>query len=191
MEFSGLIREVGARPDWMVIVCIAAAALNCIFGYKLVRFWISLTGFLIGGVIGYMALNQYVNNIGYAILAGFLLGLLVSFLAWRFYLAGVFFMVFIMVLSLFLRIFPEETVYQILLMVVSLAAALAAGILAVKLVRPTVIITSAVSGGISAAADLFLLLNRQDPVRILAAGILFAAVGAGIQFLTTGEKKTG
>ncbi|MGI6011711.1 MAG: DUF4203 domain-containing protein [Ruminococcus sp.] len=191
MEITGLIQGTGARPEWMLIVCIAAAALNCFFGYRLIRFWVSLTGFLIGGFIGYVVLNQYVNNIGYAILAGFLLGLLIGFLAWRFYLAGIFFMVIIMIFSLFLRISPEETLYQILVLIIGIIAALAGAILAVKLVRPAVIITTAVSGGFSAAADLFILLGMQNILWTGAAGILIAAAGAGIQFLTTREKKTG
>lgn len=72
-----------------------------LFGYRLLKFWISFTGFLIGGTAGYLIVNQYVNNVAYAILAGFLLGLLIGFLAWRFYLAGVFFMVLIMIFLFF------------------------------------------------------------------------------------------
>lgn len=191
MEISELIQGTGVRPEWMLIAAVVTAALNCFFGYRLIRFWVSLTGFLAGGLIGYMALNQYVNNIGYAILAGFLLGILISFMAWRFYLAGVFFMVFIMIFSLFLRILPEETLYQILVLIVGIIASLAGAVLSVKLVRPAVIVTSAVSGGLSAAADLFVLLEKQDIRWAAAVGLLMAAAGVVIQFLTTKDRKKG
>ena len=144
MEIQELLQGAG-RPEWLMLVCIAIALLNCFFGYRLLKFWISFTGFLIGGTAGYLIVNQYVNNVAYAILAGFLLGLLIGFLAWRFYLAGVFFMVLIMIFSLFLRMTPQERLYQILILAAGLLVSAAGAVIAVRLVRPAVILASAIN----------------------------------------------
>lgn len=189
MEIQELLQSAG-RPGWMIIIGIVIALLNCFFGYRLLKFWISFTGFLIGGTAGYLIVNQYVNNIAYAILAGFLLGLLLSFLAWRFYLAGVFVMVLLMIFSLFLRITPQERLYQILLLAAGLLISVAGAVAAVRLVRPAVILTSAVSGGFSAAADLMVYLERQEIYPVLIAGAALAAIGAVVQFLTTRDGET-
>ena len=190
MEIQELLQGAG-RPEWLMLVCIAIALLNCFFGYRLLKFWISFTGFLIGGTAGYLIVNQYVNNVAYAILAGFLLGLLIGFLAWRFYLAGVFFMVLIMIFSLFLRVTPQERLYQILILAAGLLVSAAGAVAAVRLVRPAVILASAISGGFSAAADLAEFLKLQELYLPLIVGVLLAAAGAGIQFLTTRDRGKG
>ena len=188
MEIQELLQGAG-RSEWLMLVCIAIALLNCFFGYRLLKFWISFTGFLIGGTAGYLIVNQYVNNVAYAILAGFLLGLLIGFLAWRFYLAGVFFMVLIMIFSLFLRMTPQERLYQILILAAGLLVSAAGAVIAVRLVRPAVILASAISGGFSAAADLAEFLKLQELYLPLIVGVLLAAAGAGIQFLTTRDRE--
>ena len=98
-------------------------------------------------------------------------------------------MVLIMIFSLFLRVTPQERLYQILILAAGLLVSAAGAVAAVRLVRPAVILASAISGGFSAAADLAEFLKLQELYLPLIVGVLLAAAGAGIQFLTTRDRE--
>ena len=60
------------------------------------------------------------------------------------------------------------------------------GVLIVKFARPSIILLTGISGGISTATAAFSLLKLEQPVLVVTgAGILLAIVGIMVQFLTT------
>lgn len=178
-----------AAPNWLLAVSAVIAVLNCFLGYRLLKLWVTLVGFVIGAVIGYFATVEYVNNIGIAILTGLLGGMLIGFLAFRVYLLGVFLISFVLVFSMFLRIQADSETLMLLVLGGGLIVALAVGIAAVKFVRPAVIIITGISGGLGAASDFLMLMKDKEPVHVLGAGVILAVSGILVQFLTTRKEK--
>lgn len=176
-------------PDWLLAVSAVIAVLNCFLGFRLLKLWVAIVGFSIGAVIGYFATVEYVNNIGIAILTGLLGGMLIGFLAFRVYLMGVFLISFVLSFSMILRIPADNESLMPIILGAGLAVALIVGIVAVKFVRPAVIIITGISGGLGAASDFFTLMKDKDPVHVLGAGVLLAAAGVLVQFLTTRKRE--
>ncbi|UWP59230.1 hypothetical protein [Ruminococcus gauvreauii] len=178
-----------AAPNWLLAVSAVIAVLNCFLGYRLLKLWVTLVGFVIGAMIGYFATVEYVNNIGIAILTGLLGGMLIGFLAFRVYLLGVFLISFVLAFSMFLRIPADSETLMLLVLGGGLIVALAVGIAAVKFVRPAVIIITGISGGLGAASDFLMLMKDKEPVHVLGAGVILAVSGILVQFLTTRKEK--
>ncbi|MCH1983147.1 hypothetical protein MCG98_11275 [Ruminococcus sp. OA3] len=178
-----------AAPNWLLAVSAVIAVLNCFLGYRLLKLWVTMVGFVIGAVIGYFATVGYVNNIGIAILTGMLGGMLIGFLAFRVYLLGVFLISFVLVFSMFLRIPSDSETLMLIVLGGGLIAAFVAGIAAAKFVRPAVIIITGISGGLGAASDYFMLMKDKEPVHVLGAGVILAVSGILVQFLTTRKEK--
>ena len=178
-----------AAPNWLLAVSAVIAVLNCFLGYRLLKLWVTLVGFVIGAVVGYFATVEYVNNIGIAILTGLLGGMLIGFLAFRVYLLGVFLISFVLVFSMFLRIPADSETLMLLVLGGGLIVALAVGIAAVKFVRPAVIMITGISGGLGAASDFLMLMKDKEAVHVLGAGVILAVSGILVQFLTTRKEK--
>ncbi|MCB5940070.1 hypothetical protein LJB68_00640 [bacterium 210820-DFI.6.52] len=69
------------------------------------------------------------------------------------------------------------------------AAGLLAGGLSLKLLRPALILSTGIGGGLCAGAGLLPLLGLKNPLWGLLAGIALAISGVAVQFHTTSEEE--
>lgn len=168
-------------------VSLVIALLGCFFGYKLSKLFMSLTGLLVGGIAGGMIGTQFFEGSAALTAVCVLVGaVILSILAYRIYQAGIFLLCFGLSFMAAAAILPFTGDIQFFLSVV---VGFVVGSLALKFIRPVIIITSAIVCGSSAAGCLTVLGQHMDielltayPMILTAAMIL---LGILVQFLTT------
>ena len=164
-------------------------ALNCFFGYKLLKVWMAVCGFIIGATGGFLIAARFLTerNIVFGITAA--AGIVGSVLAYQIYLVGVFFLGWMMSVAAviaFVRSLPIGDKEKLVVIAAGVLLGLIVGVLIVKFARPSIILVTGISGGISTASAAFSLLKLEQPVLVVTgAGILLAIVGIMVQFLTT------
>lgn len=170
-EFSNLI---------LIIGCILAV-IECFWGFKIIRSVISIIGFIIGAFCGYSIVLSITATVGYALIGALLVGILVSVLSYKVYLAGVFAIAAYGIFSVSLTYLPLEIP---LLYIAAALLGLLAGYLAIHYMRPAVIVITALHGGLTAVTALPLI-SSIPKNNLFYIGLGLAAAGAVIQFLTT------
>lgn len=169
--------------------------LECLFGYKLMRLWISLIGFLIGFTLGAVVSGLLIPAGDYALLLmvaiGLVVGIIAALIANKLYRAGVFIMVFWPVFLAVSGLFDGgEKWLGWVGILLGIGIGILAGLLSLRFMRVWVILSTALAGGLC-AAQLFLELFKVDAVPpSLGLGLLFALIGLVVQFKTTSLKKT-
>ncbi len=158
--------------------------IQCFFGYKLRKLWIVCAGFLIGFGVGapvgalLLPTNEYTLLL--TILIGLGSGILLALAAFKLYRAGMFlyslYIVFIAVSGLF----PDKFAWVGL--IIGLAAGIAAGVLTLHFLRPFIICTTAVGGGISGTQQLLALFHVTSLPVVLGVGAAAALLGLIVQF---------
>lgn len=187
--YKNLLTQLGNIPVWITVIMIAAAALNCFMGYRLMKFWIAVIGFAAGGMLGYFICAEFVNNLGYAILAGFLAGLVLAFIAYKIYLLGVWILAFIMTVQLAGRIQVDKEYWQVIILIAGVFLAVVIGFLAIKFVRPVIIISSGLSGAVTAVTEILKLTGNDSRIVMLTGIGIVAALGILVQFKTTKKRR--
>lgn len=176
-----------------LVLSLITGIIQCFFGYRLLKFWITLFGFLLGFLLGYGISGQLArDSAAVPVLAGIAAGLLAGFLAFKIYLMGVF--VFCGLLGVYLVSaisFPSGDGWTVLAFVLEIAAFVAVGILSVKFARPFIIVITAGSGAYAAVRALtslapsVTLLQVQNSRLIIL--LVLAACGIMLQFLMTAD----
>ena len=174
-----------------LIVSLILSLLCCFFGYKFSRAFMSITGFLAGCLIGYFVGTQLLNGsfpiVPICVLAG---GILLALLSFWIYMAGIFIMCFFlafMAISTLLQFTGDFAFFLYTLLSLGVAS------LALKFIRPVIILMSSIVGG-SSAAGIILVLDRylhfgvfdNLPPKVIMAAV-FCVLGIIVQFLTTRE----
>lgn len=173
----------------LVVFAIALSLLQCFLGYKLLKFWVSVIGFLAGFSLGFVLTSLAWKTDAYLPAAiGIAAGLVLALLAFKLYLAGVFIFCGSIAFGAVRTLpFPSEEAWKVAALVLALVAFVAAGLLAVKFSRPCIIAITAVTGAVNAVHSLGtpvpqLDLNANMALALTAA---LATLGILIQFLTT------
>ena len=165
---------------------ILLSLLNCFFGYKLLRLWTTLLGFLIGAVGAYLAASAFGFEMTWAVLIGFVGGTVVGALSFSIYRFGVFLFTFIMGLGMGLQLFQQN---EIAAWISGVLLGIGFAILSVSYIRQIVIVSSSLSGGINAGADLITLFHISDLwVSYLIEAVL-VILGILVQLRTTQKKR--
>ena len=169
-----------------VVFSVAFALLQCFLGYRLLKVWVTVIGFLVGFALGFGISSVLIKGEAYLpAVIGLVAGILLGLIAFKLYLAGVFvFCGFIAFAAVRTIPLPDEQVWNIVLMVLAVA-----GILAVKFSRPCIIAITAVSGAFNAVHSL------KTPIPVLGSNyalglvvtLVIAALGIAVQFATTKE----
>ena len=190
-----VIQDIAARfSQILAAVSLAAALLQCFFGYRLLRVLISIIGFVIGFLLGYLISLEWIrDNSLLPLVIGLAAGALLSLLAFRIYLFGVFLYCGVTAAAL-IQVIPASSAarWDIISAVLSIAIFVLAGFLGVRYARPCIIIITAVSGGTRAAAMLpdYLTMIPSDHLFRLLLLVGLIAVGMLVQFLMTrGERR--
>ena len=164
------------------------ALVNCFFGYRMMRFWIGIAGFAAGTWGGFAAADYFLDNMAVCAVIALAAGLLMTFLAFRIYLAGVFLLCGLFGFGLFWALgtlwFAE---YETIVLIVSAVAGIGIGVAGVLLSRPVILLTTAISGGIMASQTIFGIFGVTNETAVLIAGVVLAILGAAWQFYNTRE----
>ena len=180
----------------VIITALVIALLYVFFGYKLLRVYISLLGFLIGFALGIVICAVFdLSNTTAVIVIICVCAVALAALGFWLYKAGLFVMILVSLFPIILSIVSEFTTIQpVFMWIGSILFALVLAILAMFFVRPVVIIVTAVSGGLSIANLIINSLlpeiaqvNTVDGARIfmLIIGAVIAVRGIYFQFVTT------
>lgn len=154
--------------------------LNCILGYRLMRFWMMLGGFAIGAIFGYMVVETiglYGKN--YNIFAASGGGILFGILAFFIYKVGIFMIgagTGIAITMYVIRPTTSATFFACLLVSVMI------GVLAVRFSREVIIFTTSILGGALIGLGGARLADLSDLPYGLLIGAVSALVGILVQF---------
>lgn len=188
MDINSITEFTAQLPGWTNYIALVVGLIGCFFGYKLLKFWISLLGFLAGWLVGYMVVENFVENLSIAIVAGTAVGLISGFAAYRLYLAGVFCVALLGVLSLASLIPAEGKTLKLVLLIAGIVAGIIVGSFAVRFVRPVIIVSTAVQGAIIAVIEFRKIMQVESSLLlVLSQGVLLLA-GVLVQIYTTREK---
>ncbi|MGN0433135.1 MAG: hypothetical protein ACI4EB_01240 [Bilifractor sp.] len=187
---TGPISEImSGLTEVLAVGSLILGILQCFFGFRLLRFWISVTGFLLGLYLGRTISSDFISEPQYAPwLIGAVCGFLLCFFAYRIYLSGVFIFCGLLAASVIGMIpFPEGHAWKAVLYILMAAGFVLAGVLAVKFSRPAVIFITAGAGAVVSVHALALMktnISGNPDLQKLVIAVLFAA-GAAVQFLTS------
>lgn len=200
-----LLNEID-KIIWLIkLLSIGLGIINCFFGYKYFKFIIALNGFVFGsiiggilGLIGAMYLELSDEIIAVIILTGLLCGTVTEAIAYSAYKFGVFIMVFsITFVGTFALLFSDISAFKLLFLdekdllgyaFISLIPASIVGGIAVLLIKPTVILTTAISGAYEIAWGICTLINAES--LCIIATVVLAVIGISIQFSINNNTST-
>lgn len=162
-------------------------AVNCVLGYRLLRFWMMLFGFLIGAGLGFGA--AYSMNITekymYAVFAVGA-GVILAVIAFLSYKIGVFILGMGIGMGLGIYLIHPTTSLTFFF---CLMAGVGLGVLAMKKARVILIAGTSLLGGITAGLSLAKLMNLEDIPYGIGFSAGFVLLGMLIQFATNRPKR--
>ena len=167
----------------LLLVAIAAALLNCFFGYPMMKFWIAMAGLAAGYLAASTVAAVFGASLPVQVLAGVLFGILCLVLAVLLYRAGVFVLCALLAFFFARLLFPSVAAW------ICLIFAAAVGVLAVFLIRPLVIVTTSVQGAVSALSALFTLCNWERNMALYLLAVPLFVLGMLSQFALSRKKK--
>lgn len=195
-SFSPLLTQVYSTYAIIpTVILLIIALLGCFFGYKLVRFFMTVSGFFFGIIVGYAVAEYFFPGDGLAravcVIVG---GALMATLAFTIYRIGIFVMCFVLAFTAGFTLIPADGHLELILCAF---LGLAVGIASIKFMRPVLILTSGLVCGVWAASLIpivgdFLKIDFFENPSIVERGLIYIVVcGLGIlvQFLTTRPKE--
>ncbi|MBU3155266.1 DUF4203 domain-containing protein [Clostridium estertheticum] len=160
----------------IAVVTFLFTFLQCFLGYKLFKFWVTVCGFFIFGIMGGVVINTSSFNAGMAMLIVILSALLGAFITFKLYKVGIF------ILCGFMGFLLGYVITQAVTLGIIMALVL--GVLSVFYVRPVIIVSTSLSGGLIAGISLAKILDISSFATSIIIGILFAIFGMILQFAT-------
>lgn len=169
--------QIASLLTGLMVIVIIPLLLDCFFGYKLLKFTITLSGVCTGIVLG-LLIGLTSQSEGVMIVAALLLALLCGFIAFKLYKFGLFMKFWLLGAVVFAIIVIANENWDLVGM--ALVFGLIIGTLALVLHKGFVIITTAISGGFSAGIGIGMLVDSLPSGAII--GIVLALFGAILQF---------
>lgn len=154
--------------------------MNCVLGYRLLRFWMMIFGFLIGAGIGLFAIHQigFGEKVYYAVgMIG--VGLVLAILSFAVFKAGIFIMGAGIGLTITVYIIHPTTSFSFF---ICLLAGVGLGMLALRYEREVIIVGTSILGGILSGFSAAKLAKMEEIPFGIIFSIGFALVGMLIQF---------
>ena len=154
--------------------------MNCVLGYRLLRFWMMIFGFLIGAGIGLFAVYQigFGEKLYYAVgMIG--VGLILAILSFAVFKAGIFIMGAGIGLTLTVYIIHPTTSFSFF---ICLLAGVGLGMLALRYEREVIIVGTSILGGILSGFATAKLANMEEIPFGIIFSVGFSLVGMLIQF---------
>ncbi|APC42008.1 TM7S3/TM198-like domain-containing protein [Clostridium estertheticum] len=160
----------------IAIVTFLLTFLQCFLGYKLFKFWVTVCGFFTFGIMGGVVSNTSSDNAGMAMFIVLLSALLGAFITFKLYKVGIF------ILCGFMGFLLGYVLTQVVTLGIIMALVL--GVLSIFFVRPVIIVSTSLSGGLIAGISLAKVLDISSFATSIIIGILFAGFGMVVQFAT-------
>lgn len=167
---------------FLTLITLTFYIVECFGGYRLIRSWISVLGFLVGALGGFHVIALLFPQKGYAIIGAIIGGVLLSALSYKVYLVGVFLIAAYSVFQIGITLLPLES---ILLYLASGVLGVLAGYLATKNMRPAIVFITAFHGGIMSANLLPNFVALPAETTTLTFGLFLGVAGVIVQFLTS------
>lgn len=161
-------------------VILVFGVLNCILGYRLLRFWMMLGGFFVGAGLAFVIVHGMgVEQKSTWLVAMIVTGVIFAVVAFLIYKAGVFILAAGIgwALSIYFLHPTSSAVFFACILI-----GIALGSMAVKYCREVLIIATSLIGGLMAGISLAKLGNLADIPYGLGMGVGFAVLGTLIQF---------
>ena len=186
MNVLRIMGMLSGLETFLLTVSLIAGLFQCFFGYRFVKFWITLIGFILGFAAGLGVSSLFIESrvIRYAVCVA--AGMLIGFLSFKLYKAGVFiFIGLIGALICAAALYSSELPYYIILPV-CLIVFIVCGILAVKFQKPVIIVITSVSGAAVTSRALTSMVDELGSVSYypLLVFLGFAAAGILLQFIS-------
>jgi|GEM_PF-5971809 len=159
----------------------------CFFGYRYHRFLIAVAGFIVGAEASYRMLVGVTMDSAAKMLIYIIAGLVCSLIAYSFYRLGVVVLVFAATYNIVLPLITNYvgTTYS---MYIAIVAGLLVGFIALRLMRPVIIIATGLSGGLNAVSAFAAIFGYTNSTVLLVVGIVVAVLGILYQFKNTVEQ---
>lgn len=192
LPIDSAVNMLAQIDDSVKLLCAAVslvvALLGCFFGYKLCKVFMSITGFLVGAILGGVVAFHFLNLTGLpSVLCIIVGGILIAVLAYRIYMAGIFILCFGLSFVAAASILPFSGDIQFFL---ATLVGFIIGSLALKYIRPVIILTSALVCG-SSAGGLILTVSGAMGIDFFShigsplLTVIICILGIAVQFLTT------
>lgn len=213
----GVATEQLAQITMIVaVVGLVIALLNCFFGLKLVRVWVSLLGLLIGFALGYGISAYFGVSQMIALIIGLVAGIIFAGLGFKLYLAGAFLLCWVMVFGIVVNfagvlninalqglngsnsyiaadgptaVFYAGNTKLIVALIVAAVLGLVVALIALKFVEPIIIFVTAIQGGIAAGSGITFLTELPGTYTHIVIGVILAILGIIVQFIMDSKKK--
>lgn len=161
-------------------VILVLGILNCVFGYRLLRFWMMIGGFFVGGGLALIIVHTMgIHGKSTMLIAALVTGFVFAVIAFLIYKAGVFILAAGIGWALsiyFLHPTSSASFFACILIGVAL------GSMAVKYCREVLIVATSLIGGVMSGVSLAKLGNLADIPYGLGMSVGFAVLGMLIQF---------
>lgn len=175
----------------LAVISLVLGLLGCLFGYKLSRLFMALSGFAAGAFLGILIGVKFINGSNLiVILCAIAGGILLAFFSYKIYQAGIFVLCFFLAFIISANYIPLSG--NIAFFLCTLCGFII-GILALKFVRPVIIIVSSFACAHSASEALMKIGPKfkvsffsQPHAALIAFAALFV-LGLLVQFLTTSD----
>lgn len=161
-------------------VILVFGILNCVFGYRLLRFWMMIGGFFVGAGLALIVVHTMgMQEKSTMLIAALATGVVFAVIAFLIYKAGVFILAAGIGWALsiyFLHPTSSASFFACILIGVAL------GSMAVKYCREVLIVATSLIGGVMSGVSLAKLGNLEDIPYGLGMSVGFAVLGMLIQF---------
>ena len=177
---SGLENTFREVSVGIAVIVFLFNSIQCFFGYKLTKLWISISGFFLFGLIG-LGIGAASGGSDEAVIIGLVLAIIGAFIAFKLYKIGIFILGFIGGLILGILIFNS----------ISLGAVLGVmlGVLSFILTKPVIIVSTAIPAGMLAGSSLVTIFGSDSRVFGTVLGIIYAIAGIAVQWITNKDVK--
>ena len=179
------------------VILVIPGAIQCFFGYRVLKLYITVIGFL-AGLLGFSIVGAIaVGSLGPGLLVGLLGGVLMAFIAFKLHKLAVCLVnganAFLTVVVLGFASGVEYALRHLdpaaieeqtgAALIVGLVAAVIVAIVTAFLYRPVVILSTALQGGVFLGCGLCMMLFALDMIPVVF--LLCALLGAAFQFYNT------
>ncbi|MDO4978343.1 MAG: DUF4203 domain-containing protein [Eubacteriales bacterium] len=179
----------------LAVITLVIGIIGCLFGYKLSRLFMTISGFIAGIFLGFLVgINFFDKSNGTIILSCLIGGIIIAIFSYTIYRAGIFFLCFL------LGFVAAANYVQLtgnIAFFVAVLCGLILGVLALRFVRPIIIVATAFVCGTS-TAEAILSLGKHFNVEFFSRSYAPLATFAGVfviaclfQFLTTKNDEPG
>lgn len=168
-----------------LMVTLVFGICNCFLGYRLMKVWFFVFGGLLGGLLGYGIGDAAFGNQTAALIVMAIGVIVIGSMAFAITKAGVFVLCAVIGTIVVSYLFRPTTSFWFFL---CLLVGIGVGILGVKFVKPMVILSTAMQGGLLAGGAIARLAGMSDESFGMWLGYGIAVAGVAVQWLTSRKK---